>query len=176
MFSVMAFYLTLAIFIAEIGDTVLGKVLMRTATTNGINLRAYIADVVVPGRTDALVLELSTAQRDGNSMALWHTREKSFFWLELHDSEGKPVKRTSEGERRLVDIPRKTLDWNSQRMAPVVSARNGFPERFNLSELYILEEGKTYTLRVQAQVKRLGEPYEDLNLQNLPIKVREILP
>ena len=61
-------------------------------------------------------------------------------------------------------------------MAPVGRARNGFPERFNLSELYMLEEGKNYTLRVHTRVKRLGEPYQDLELPKIPIKVGEIPP
>ena len=62
-------------------------------------------------------------------------------------------------------------------MAPVGSAKGGFPERFNLSELYILEEGKTYKLRVRTQVKKLGDSaYQDLEISNIPIKVGEVLP
>lgn len=172
-----AFYLTFALLVAGLNETtVVGKILMRSASTNGITLRAYFADVVLPRRTDSLVLELSTAQRDGNSMGLWRDPpQKTFFRLDLRDSDGNEVKRTSDGEQRLGEVPEGPLA--RERMMPIGSAKGGFPERFNLSELYILEEGKTYKLRVRTQVKKLGEPaYQDLEISDIPIKVGEVAP
>ena len=52
MFSVTAFCLTFVLLVAGLDETsVAGRILMRSATTNGITLRAYVADVVLPRRT-----------------------------------------------------------------------------------------------------------------------------
>ena len=171
-------YLALAVFLADVVDssvvdsTVVGKLLVRTASTNGIHLRAYVADVILPRRTDALVVELN-ADPNSRATALWHSRERTFFLLEFLDSAGKPVRRTSEGERRLLDLPRKSLESDSERPAPILSPSGAFTQRFNLSELYILHEGETYTLSVHTKVQTNGGPYKGLRL-TIPIKVGEI--
>lgn len=130
---------------------------MQTAVTNGFSLHAYFADNIILKRTDSVVLELRGNQKGGSPLALWRGAQRTLFQLELFDPEGKPIGRTSEGERRLAE-PQHTVVRDGQRPVPLVSGRNAYTERFNLSELYTLRPGRDYVLRVSTRIKSSETP------------------
>lgn len=174
--------LTLAVLlqISSEGNDYVGKVPMRSATTNEVSLYAYIPEVILPLRTDTLVLELRAVHSD--ALAVMRGIQKSLFFVDLIDRNGTPVQRTHEGEYKVGVTPTdptgtlRTRDERATRMVPFMS-KGHYVERFNLGELYRLEEGETYILRVHSEVKqKVGVPFVTLNLEDITLKVDKVRP